>query len=138
MMTTIPDFIEERLDSMLANPEFWGDAEAFELQVILLLEIRTALRTPRTPAESLRWILDQYYSFLRARRPDAPPQPLSAVVGEDFGLIAGHLQGFREHLSRIATDAEAGSESEDPPSAPPDLGVDVAVDVQHSRMPRAA
>lgn len=138
MTTTISDFIDQRLDAMLASPEFWGDAEAFELQVILLLELKTALRAPRPPSESLRWILDEYYRFLRARRPDSPPQPLSAVVGEDFDLIAGLLQGFREHLGAMAARAETAGEDEDVPSAPLQLGTDVAVGVEPSRMPRAA
>ncbi len=139
MTTNLSDFVDQRLDSMLANPEYWGNAESFELQVILLLEIKTALHAPRAPQESLRWILDQYYSFLRAGRPDSPPQPLSAVVGEDFGLIASCLQGFREHLRAAATAAAEGpGESEDVPSAPPVLGVDVAVDIEHPQMPRAA
>lgn len=138
MTPTISDFIDQRLDSMLANPEFWGNAEAFELQVILLLEMKAALHAPRASQESLRWILDEYHAFLRARRPGAPPQPLSAVVGEDFGLIAGYLQGFREHLRSVAGPGDVNGEDEDVPSAPPVLGVDVAVGVEHSRMPRAA
>lgn len=136
MTTTLLDFIDQRLDSMLQHPRFWGDAESFELQAILLLELQAAFHAPRPPQESLRWILDQYYCFLRTLRPDYPPRPLSAVVGEDFDTIARCLQGFRDHL-RGATPEPRG-EGEAVPSAPPTLGVDVTVDVVHSRMPRAA
>lgn len=138
MTATLSYFIDQRLDSMLANPEYWGNAEAFELQVILLLEIKAVMSVPRTSQKSLRWILDEYYGFLCARRPDSPPRPLSAVVGEDFDLIARHLQSFRDQLSAASSLSQIRAALESIPSAPAVLGFDVAVGVEHSQMPRAA
>lgn len=94
----IDEFIEERLDVMLLHPEFWGSAEAFELQVLLLLEMQGYLRAPVPLQDSLRRLLDTYHAFVRSVRPGSPPCPLSAQ-GEAVVSIASMLMVFRRQLT---------------------------------------
>ena len=65
----ISDFIEERLDLMLAHPKNWGTAEAYELQVLLLLEMRLHVDSAHENIDSLRAIQDQYVEFLTSAFP---------------------------------------------------------------------
>ena len=138
---SISNFVEERLDLMLAHPENWGSAESFELQVLLLLEIRKALDSPvqLSGQHSLRQLLDVYAGFLRPKFPDLGPRPLSALIPEDLSAIAVALQQFREALS-AAGDGEASAVdvSSSPPPAPERLGDDVRVDAVTAGMPRKA
>lgn len=133
----IADYIEQRLDQMLARPLNWGGAEAFELQVLLLLELRDVLRAASVGSVSLRAHLDRYTTFLRTRRSDLGPRPLSAVT-DDLELIARLLEEFRTldgSLQHVRTSADPEN---DVPSAPTNLGLDVSVDPIDPTMPRAA
>lgn len=128
----IEEFIDGRLDAMLAHPEHWGDAEAFEMQVLLLLELRQFLRAPASPSQSLRMQTDLYSDFLRARYPEVGPRPLSAA-GYEASSIAHCMEQFRTFSSGSSTPAPA----EPPPAAPDGLGLDVDVSQDNTTMPRA-
>lgn len=130
--TTIEEFIKARLDALLAFPEYWGGAEAFELQALLLLELRQFLRAPLPERESLRTQTDLYSSFLRAGHPGVGSGPLSAA-GHDAGTIASCIQRFRAIAS-----ASHSSTPTPPPIAPLALGVDVVVSPQTPTMPRTS
>jgi hypothetical protein len=129
----IAEFIDARLDEMLSHPLNWGGAEAFELQVLLLLELRQFLRGGSAPSPSLRTHLDAYSSFLRMRFPALGPRPLSAV-SSDAEEIARHLEEFRASLS---VPGEGPSVASAPP-APDSLGIDVEVTAEEPTKPRAA
>lgn len=98
---TITNFIDERLDLMLAHPEHWGGAEAFESQVLLLLELQEVVRanTDVSSQNSLRQLLDGYVAFLRPLFPDLGPRPLSSVLNDQF-VIATALEQFRASLKK--------------------------------------
>lgn len=96
----ILEFIDARLDAMLAHPLAWGGAESFELQVLLLLELRFFLDDPAAP----RSLTAAYSEFLRASRPDLGARPLSAAT-EDCEDIAKMLARFRAELARGARSA---------------------------------
>lgn len=136
----IASFIDERLDLMLAHPEHWGDAEAFESQILLLLEIQEVMRaeTDVSSQTSLRQLLDGYVAFLRPLFPDLGPRPLSSVV-EDQRVIASALEQFRARLGVRDRQRSPGN-SEAPPPAPVELGSDVVVDDDDTKavMPRKA
>ncbi len=125
----IEEFIDGRLDAMLAHPEHWGDAEAFEMQVLLLLELRQFLRAPASPSQSLRMQTDLYSDFIRARYPEVGPRPLSAA-GYEASSIAHCMEQFRTFSSTPAP-------AEPPPAAPDGLGLDVDVSQDNTTMPRA-
>lgn len=129
----IAEFIDSRLDAMLSHPLNWGGPEAFELQVLLLLELRQFLRTPSAPSPSLRTHLDTYTGFIRTRRPELGARPLSSVIG-DAELIAQYLEEFRASLDVSRQSPSAASA----PSAPENLGTDVEVTADEPTMPRAA
>lgn len=129
----VAEFLDARLDAMLAHPLNWGGAEAFELQVLLLLELRQFLRRPSAPAPSLRTHLDAYSSFLRGRWPDLGPRPLSAI-SDDVEVIAQGLDEFRATQDRSGSTTLSGPA----PSAPEQLGTDVAVTPDTSTKPRVA
>lgn len=129
----IAEFIDARLDAMLSHPLNWGGAEAFELQVLLLLELRQFLHSPSEPSSSLRAHLDQYTHFLRARRPDLGARPLS-VVSDDHELIAQHLEAFRLAIRSVPATTPAS----EPLPAPESLGTDVEVTPDEPTLPRVA
>lgn len=131
---TIAEFVDSRLDMMLAHPNNWGSTEAFELQVLLLLELQMVLRCADVPRDSLRILLDAYASFMRKQRPDLGPRPVSTVLPNDPATISRYLEEFRESLeSKLLPEPE-----ESIPTAPTDLGTDIPVDPSSSKMPRAA
>ena len=129
----IIEFIESRLDAMLSHPLNWGGAEAYELQVLLLLELRQFARTPATtPSISLRLHLDAYSKFLRLSRPELGPRPLSAV-SDDVESIAQRMQEFSASLTPTTIPSTI-----DFPAAPETLGEDVEVVAYQPTKPRAA
>jgi hypothetical protein len=131
----IADFIDARLDAMLAHPRQWGDPESFELLALLLLELRQVVLSaePVSQSQSLRSHLDTYSTFLRQRHPELGARPLSAI-SEDLELIARSLRDFQ-----IATDAaqHAGAHAASlVPLAPKTLGSDVEVNNPTPTKPR--
>lgn len=95
-MTPEPlELIDQRLDAMLMHaPEYWGSAEAYELQVLLLLELRYG------PHEQA-FFMQGYSTFLQERRPEVGCRSLAAVES-NVGVIAETLHEFRSELSAVA------------------------------------
>lgn len=91
------NFINERLDSMLTNPTNWGCAEAFEAQVILLLEINEHSQLGLVGQKSIREFQNSYNEFMRTKIPDLGARPLCTIV-EDVRKIASLLSEFRAQL----------------------------------------
>jgi hypothetical protein len=89
-------YLDARLDGMLARPRAWGSPEAFELQVLLLLEVRQVVvrEAQRTGAVRDR----EYVQFLAERLPEHGCRALSATFS-DHETIAEHLRAFRAWLS---------------------------------------
>ena len=122
----ISDFIEERLDLMLAHPKNWGTAEAYELQVLLLLELRLYVDSSYESINSLRIIQDQYSEFLTSGFPNLGPRPLSAIT-EDTATIARSLDAFRQSISVTCHNFAHAEPEPTSPMAPQELGSDVDV-----------
>ena len=127
---TIATFVDERLDAMLARPKYWGSAEAFETQVLLLLEMREHLTSGLVGQQSLRAFQDRYNAFMRRHVPELGTRPLFAVV-TDVTRIAALLQQFR------AEPLEA-TPVEPMPIAPQSLGADIDVHGGFALMPRGS
>lgn len=94
----IPKWVDQRIEDMLAAPRMWGSDEAVELQVLLLLEIRTLALRPEELAADPRCILDAYAAYLTKTYPAKPNRPLSQIVETDhLGLeLAAALRPFRD------------------------------------------
>lgn len=129
------DFVDERLNAMLQHPDSWGGPEAFELQVLLLLESAQTSFAGRSGQESLVAFQDRYAKFLRRDFPKVGARPLSTIT-DDVRVIAGALKAFREILEAEAEATALAGDST--PEAPDDLGSDVDVEPLISAMPRKA
>ncbi len=79
---------------MLAHPEDWGGPEAYELQVLLLIEIEILLTEKLSEPDSLRLVLDRYSTFLRRELPARGARSLSTVI-DDCARFSEYLAGFR-------------------------------------------
>jgi hypothetical protein len=92
--------LDARLDVMLTGPcpESWGGVEAFELQVLLLLELRFAKTVGFEP--NTAWLLQERYSAFR--RSSFPAYggnlPLSEMTS-DHGFVCKVLCAFRKTLA---------------------------------------
>lgn len=86
--------LDEKLDSILDNPEGWGGIDALEPLVLLLLLLRAELATPRvTHAE----VLKQYRFFLATRL-----KPGVGDIRERLGdtlSLQTMVELLREHVS---------------------------------------
>lgn len=83
------EVVRNRLEQMLTQPdERWGKAEAYELQVLLLIELEGILRGVLDKEESQRKLVDNYTKF------NQRVIPLSAET-RDLAEIADHLTRFR-------------------------------------------
>ena len=76
--------MDKRIEDMLAAPRMWGSDEAVELQVLLLLEIRTLALQPEKLAADPRCILDAYAAYLTKTYPAKPNRPLSQIVETEY------------------------------------------------------
>lgn len=96
----IVTWVNERIEDMLAAPRMWGSDEAVELQVLLLLEIRTLALRPEELAANPRCILDAYAAYLTKMYPAKPNRPLSQIVETDhLGLtLAAAMRPFRDQM----------------------------------------
>ncbi|HEX5748898.1 MAG TPA: hypothetical protein VFZ09_21845 [Archangium sp.] len=90
--------LDEKLDSILDNPEGWGGIDALEPLVLLLLLLRAELATPRvTHAE----VLKQYRVFLATRlRPGVGD--IRERLGDALSL-ENMVALLREHVSSVRT-----------------------------------
>jgi hypothetical protein len=94
--------LDGRLDAMLnIRPKLWGSPEAYELQVLLLLELRFA-GVLHPHAQNTRAINERYSTFLRRSFTEAGCRPLSSIT-DDFILIAQTLSAFRRSLAAEAS-----------------------------------
>lgn len=82
--------LEQTLTAILANPTpMWGNSEAYELQVLMLLQLRYQL-----PPNVL---IRRYSIFMKERSPDLGCRILSSLE-EDMATLGKHLKAFRESL----------------------------------------
>lgn len=91
--------IDARLNVMLTGPrpDLWASTtEGFELQVLLLLELRFAETLGFDP-DNGALLQERYSAFLRPRFPNKGCRPLSAVTN-DFTVVRQALSAFRETL----------------------------------------
>ena len=98
---TVVHWVDRRIEAMLAAPPMWGSPEAVEMQVLLLLEMRSlALRPEQTLVEPRR-VLDTYIAHLAQRFPRQGARPLHELIAsddEDCSKLAGELRRFIEVL----------------------------------------
>lgn len=132
----IDDFVKTRLDQMLTYPENWGGPEAYELQVLLLIEIEMLMANRLAEADSLRLVLDRYSMFLQKELPSLGARPLSTVI-DDFEKLSEHLTRFRQSLDGVSHHDGTSLFEYVGPDAPEGLGSDVAVEPAQTTMPRA-
>lgn len=104
----ILQYLDDRLQHMLAAPELWGSAEAVELQVVQILELRHFVLNPTTKAGE-REVLARYARFLAALFPSNPPETLSA-------LLAAHCR-HDEFERRLGDFVRTERETQDSPSS---------------------
>jgi hypothetical protein len=108
-MVDLRDKIAKRLDEMLyagqaGRGPMWGGPEAYELQVLLLLEF---LFCP----DDHHSIMTRYSQFFGPRHPTKGCRVLSAIVS-DHQVLASEFRAFKEHLERdlVADVASRGHE----------------------------
>lgn len=84
--------LDRRLDIMLhLRPELWGSPEAYELQVLLLLELRFV-------SSNASGITERYSAFLRPSFPNIGCGMLSSLT-DDFSVLSETLSAFRSILA---------------------------------------
>jgi hypothetical protein len=125
--TDFVDVLDERLDAMLARPGMWGGAEAVELQVLLLLELRIVAMRPAFRNRAMELLKGQYSSFLQRRFPDAGPRMLSALAADPHELASLLEQLRTEVLDSVAAIDGEMLVGTTPIAAPPSLGEDVVI-----------
>lgn len=96
----ILQYLDDRLQHMLAAPELWGSAEAVELQVVQILELRHFVLNPTTKAGE-REVLARYTWGLRSDR--ERNSGLAAVEGDrpmTYFIDGGAHRGESVRLAR--------------------------------------
>lgn len=91
-------WVEGRLDAILSRPASFGDREAVEFQVLLLLEVRSFLVDPLLLVKKSRRVVDEYHLFLTEGRLDAPPQYLASIAGLSDVEFVRRLGEFCSHV----------------------------------------
>lgn len=94
------ELLDTRLDEMLGFPGkdcgldhgLWGSCESYELQVILLLELRFF------PYDRERRLMDAYHSFFSRRFPEKGCRYLSGMRTLPVSELSRQLGDFRKHL----------------------------------------
>jgi hypothetical protein len=96
------EWIDRRTREIVATPRMWGAAEAVEMQVLQLLEMRVFALRPELERENPRLVMDAYVAFLRDRFPTSAPAPLCSLVGgaPDAALFRETLSDFQEFIAR--------------------------------------
>jgi len=95
--------IDRRLKSLVTKPKMWGDLEAVELQMLLLLEIRWIVLNPKAPNGKERFVQRRWVQFIRANYPQALPGTLAQWImdcgsDEDEVEFAKTLQTFIKEI----------------------------------------
>jgi hypothetical protein len=99
---TIVQWLDQRIEHILAAPPMWGSPEAVEMQVLQLIQVRSLILRPTQEIENPRGVFNAYLSYLRQRFPKQPQQPLFELIGRDDELytnLAAGLRGFIEALA---------------------------------------
>ncbi len=101
------EYIDRRLDAMLAAPAMWGTDEAVELQALQLLDLRTLAFAPENRSGKPRATLDDYAGFLRRKFPEAPTLNLAALLEREGRQheLAAILGEFRDFMLAVAVEA---------------------------------
>lgn len=82
-LTSLTDFTESRIESMLTSPLMWGPLGCVELQILLLLETELfGLREFWREAD-IETVHDGFRRFLDERFPGSPPVSLVHRIGDD-------------------------------------------------------
>lgn len=99
----IVTWVDQRMEDMLSAPRMWGSDEAIELQMLLLLELRTLALRPEELTANPRHILDAYAAFVAKIHPKTPNRPLSQIIETDhLGLrLAAELRKFKNQMVSI-------------------------------------
>jgi hypothetical protein len=96
---TFSDWVDSRLEAMLAAPRMWGTSlESVELQVLTLLEARAFAQDPSRERRNPRRVLDDYVRLLGDRFASQPPGPLHKLVEEDESRFVEALRFLTESL----------------------------------------
>lgn len=72
----IINWIDDRIDHMLAYPRSFGSDEAIEMQILLLLEMRFL----KTKID----VVEEYKAYLNKTYPAKPNQPLHRIIETDY------------------------------------------------------
>lgn len=100
----IIEWIDERIQEILAAPRMWGASlEAVELQVLTLLEVRAMASNIDRELAQPRRVLDAYVTLLSDRFKNRPSRPLYEHVGDegDSAFVA-ILKDLSAHLTDLA------------------------------------
>jgi hypothetical protein len=92
------NWVDQRMDDMLATPRMWGSDEAIEMQALLLFEVRALAMRPEQEIANPGRIMDAYAAYLAQTYPAKPHRPLCQIVEpDDLGLtLAAELRKFRD------------------------------------------
>jgi hypothetical protein len=127
--TDMIDVLEERLDAILARPSMWGGAEAVELQILLLLELRMFAAMPALRLRAPDVVMKLHSELVQQRFPDAGPRTL-AELSDGPDELARELSVLRQMVMRTLHDPDCfrPADHASPIPAPETLGQeDVAV-----------
>lgn len=102
------EWVDRRLDAMLARPRAWGGGEAVETQVLLLLQFRALLARPGASKVATH-ALESYFEYLERSFPAAPHLPLHQIVGDD-----PTCEKLAFQLQKVVTTFRAMYEPENP------------------------
>jgi hypothetical protein len=101
------DWIDQRANEILAAPAMWGSAEAVEMQILLLLELRWFMTQEEPLRRDARHVFGRYIRFLAGRFPGVKAKPLYQHVAGDYDRLVDELVVFRSLL-----DGSAGAGAE--------------------------
>lgn len=94
MNQEIFNWIDDRIEQILASPRAYGSDEAIEMQILLLLEMRFL--------ETKMDVVETYKTYLNKTYPAKPNQPLHRIVETDHlgNNIARELRKAVKELTK--------------------------------------
>jgi len=105
-------WLDRRMDEMLSAPRMWGSDESIELQILLLLELKSFVRHPSSLNNDPRRVIDAYLGFLRDRFPSRPNMPLHQLLSAEPQQFSAVLSEFRALLDSLVLDENPFEHSE--------------------------